>query len=383
MIDHLRVRRFKCLFDVEVDLAPFTVLVGPNDSGKSSLLDAIRFLSLTTERPVLSQSSTHYADSYRPLLEEWRGCWWQGKVDQPMQWEVRGRTETESFDYQLDLALAPVQVDDRLRIGETAHFDTSKRRVTGQTADATALQFQASILWDRESAPVARAIRSTPKYCLFPIDMRQPARLEPSPVLSPTGHNLAAVLDALVTGPRSDARAEIELALRAHVPTLAALALRTQNGADKQGPVKALEFVLAGSTPPVTIPAAHASDGALLLTAFLALAYGDTPEILLVEEPENGLHPSRLKVVVDLLRRIAAGEVGHRRRQVIITTHSPILLNFARPEEVRIVKRNGEGATEIHPLLGAPDVDKLLQEFAVGELWYLLGEEAILRGGPR
>ena len=62
---------------------------------------------------------------------------------------------------------------------------------------------------------------------------------------------------------------------------------------------KSLEFVLAGPGKPLTtIPCAHASDGAMLLTAYLALAYSEQPGMLLIEEPENGLHPSRLQAVV-------------------------------------------------------------------------------------
>ena len=120
----------------------------------------------------------------------------------------------------------------------------------------------------------------------------------------------------------------------------------------------------------------------MLLTAYLALAYGNTPEVLLIEEPENGLHPSRLKLVIDVLRKISTGEVGNRPRQVLVTTHSPILLNYAKPEEVRIFQRDQEGGTRVTPMTKVRDIDKLLQDFAVGELWYLLGEDALLKEQP-
>jgi predicted ATPase len=115
------------------------------------------------------------------------------------------------------------------------------------------------------------------------------------------------------------------------------------------------------------------------MTAFLALAYGNTAEIVFVEEPENGLHFSRLESVIDLLRKMTTGEVGNQPRQVIVTTHSPILLNFARPEEVRIFRR-GPGGTQVTPMAAVPNIGDLLKEFATGELWFLLGEEALTRG---
>ena len=44
MLSKLHVRNFKCLYDVTVDLDPFTILIGPNDSGKSSFVDAVQSL---------------------------------------------------------------------------------------------------------------------------------------------------------------------------------------------------------------------------------------------------------------------------------------------------------------------------------------------------
>jgi predicted ATPase len=202
--------------------------------------------------------------------------------------------------------------------------------------------------------------------------------LSPNPVLTPTGDNLATVVDAISAGPDRSAITDLERVLNAEIPTLRGISLKST-----QDSLKSLEFTLVGNGRPfVTIPAAQASDGALLLTAFLSLAYGNTPEILLIEEPENGLHPSRLKLVIDILRKISTGEVGNRPRQVLVTTHSPILLNYAKPEEVRIFQRDQDGGTRVTPMTKVPDIDKLLQEFAVGELWYLLGEDALLKEQP-
>lgn len=81
-----------------------------------------------------------------------------------------------------------------------------------------------------------------------------------------------------------------------------------------------------------------------------------------------------------MLRKLSTGEVGPRPRQVILTTHSPLLLNYTRPDEVRIVRRDPEEGTKVTPLTAVPDISKLLEEFGVGELWYLLGEDALVAG---
>jgi predicted ATPase len=225
---------------------------------------------------------------------------------------------------------------------------------------------------------IAESLASTTKYTLIPDALRRPAPPVADAVLNSTGDNLPAVLDSIASGPDRSAIVALEKSLGEAIPTVRGIALHAA-----QNFQKSLEFTLSGNGRPlVTIPAMMASEGALLITAFLALAYGNTPQILLIEEPENGLHPSRLKLVIDTLRKISTGEVGNRPRQVLVTSHSPLLLNYAKPEEIRIFRRDPEKGTQVTPMTKVKDLDKLLQEFAVGELWYLLGEEELLKEQP-
>src|SRR5262249_45235548 len=67
----------------------------------------------------------------------------------------------------------------------------------------------------------------------------------------------------------------------------------------------------------------NVSDGTMILLAFLTLAHMQAPpDVLAIEEPEYALHPYLLGEVVDLLRKLALGELGSRSVQVIIATHS-------------------------------------------------------------
>jgi predicted ATP-dependent endonuclease of OLD family len=88
-------------------------------------------------------------------------------------------------------------------------------------------------------------------------------------------------------------------------------------------------------------------------------------------------------LVIDILRKMSTGEVGNRKRQIIMTTHNPLLLNYAKPKEVRIFVRDPEMGTRVFPMSDVADIDRLLKEFALGELWYLLGEEKLLEAKPQ
>lgn len=393
MLTRLHVENFKCLRDVDIALGPFTVLIGPNDSGKSSILDALRLLGRTMREPL---ADIFHGD------DEWRHLVWKQTQAASFAIEVDLKNGLSENRYKLDLRArnafeehvggpdgGPPLV---LRLPGRARTCLSDH-VRGWLRELGSLSLvpdeEAGEVSEEDDEVLARlcsdhlhdllALAAAPRYRLNPEHLRRPAPTSRDAVLTPTGDNLAAVLDRLISGPDRTAIIRLEEALHKAIPTLRGIALPTVEGAPG---AKTLEFVLdtPNKAQPVTIPCAHASDGAMLLTAFLALAFSDEPGMILIEEPENGLHPSRLHEVFDMLRDISDGKVGNAPRQIIVTTHSPLLLNYARPEEVRIVQRDPERGTQVTPMSAVPDVDKLLEEFAAGELWYLLGERALVEG---
>ena len=81
-----------------------------------------------------------------------------------------------------------------------------------------------------------------------------------------------------------------------------------------------------------TIRAQQASDGAILFLGLLALIYSpEPPKLLLIEEPEKGVYPKRLEEVIRLIRRLQEAPSGRPAPQIIMTTHSPYLLDSFHP----------------------------------------------------
>jgi predicted ATPase len=119
---------------------------------------------------------------------------------------------------------------------------------------------------------------------------------------------------------------------------------------------------------------AQVSDGTMLLTAFLTLQYQDPPVTLLaIEEPERGLHPYLLEQLVAFLRRLARGEIGKAPIQVVLATHSPELLEYLEPQEVRFVERDpDDGSTVVKAIPSAdPDWARYFEEYrrSLREAW--------------
>jgi predicted ATPase len=123
------------------------------------------------------------------------------------------------------------------------------------------------------------------------------------------------------------------------------------------------------------LPAAQASDGLLLVLAYLALLYSpEPPRVLLIEEPENGIHPQRLKDVLKVLKELIRDQ---DRTQVLLTTHSPYVVDQFRPEEVTLCLKGADGAVTTHRLSESKTVREQMDIFQLGEIWTAEGDEAL------
>jgi len=98
--------------------------------------------------------------------------------------------------------------------------------------------------------------------------------------------------------------------------------------------------------------------------------------MLLIEEPENWVHHASLKDIVGTLKQLSKD----KGVQVILTTHSPYLLDHVDPEEVFVFFKDEEGAVRAKRLSDHPQVETLRKHFMTGELWTGFDEKDIVEG---
>lgn len=122
------------------------------------------------------------------------------------------------------------------------------------------------------------------------------------------------------------------------------------------------------------IPASNVSDGTLRLLAFLTAIYDvSQPGLICFEEPENGIHPWLLNKLMQLFKTVSTEGISGKPSQIIITTHSPVLLNYVEPEQIRAVELDDKGHTKISAL---PVETRRFQaamdayDGELGELWF-------------
>jgi predicted ATPase len=190
-----------------------------------------------------------------------------------------------------------------------------------------------------------------------PDAIRRPCELIPegrSLTVGEKGEGLPAIYEAILSRDRA-AFDEIEAGVRRHFPTVKGIWLPTSRDSKK-----ALGVTLNDGTK---VHADAMSEGLLYWLAFAVLPHVDPTAILLIEEPENGLHPSRISEVMAVLRAVST------RMQVILATHSPLVINELQPEEVTILTRDARTGTRATRMDRTTHFEQRQHVYALGELW--------------
>lgn len=323
MIASVSFRNFKALRGTGLVLAPFNLILGPNGSGKTSLIQAL--LRLRT----LSKLS---------LAEGPR------KPGGP----------------EIEFRFAPPHEAVSVRLG----------CVSDLVCDMLQVEPGGAPEWPAVKEEISH-IRS---YLFDHYAMAEPSLRRTGTELSSNGGNLAAVLAEMTARAPEDFAALVKELIRL-LPEFSGVEL-TESG---EGVVEMVLRLDDGS--PVT--ADNLSQGTLYLLAMLALCFEPKPpSVVCIEEIDRGIHPRMFREVRDLFYRLSYPEsAGLKRKavQVIATTHSPYLLDLfrAHPEEIVISQKHGREA-RFERLVDRADLEELLSEGSLGDMWY----SGILGGVP-
>ncbi len=186
------------------------------------------------------------------------------------------------------------------------------------------------------------------------------------------GSNLPAILDHILRTDRERFN-RIVSTMSAHVPGFVDISVLTPEASKRE-----LEFRIEKE---YKLHAAASSAGVRMILFFVTLAYlPQPPKVVLIEEPETGVHSKRLGEIVKLLRALTIGDYGNQKAQVVLSTHSPYLLDYVDPatDQVLVFRRSENGSRTVEPA----DVDglrKFLEDFMLGEIWFNRGEAGLVK----
>lgn len=360
MIESLRLQNFKGHRDTTVDLGRLTVLVGPNGSGKTSLLQALGVLrDIVDDAPVSVLSGNRAPKNL--LTRNHEG---------PIKLSAVGRIGGEPWHADLTVELSKADANDEPRWAMKADHDgegVAKKRSLVQLRSITQFQFDAA----RIAAPA------------YDEDAR--GRVEPD------GRNTATALNALLV--RNDGSfSAVQDALKRLVPTIERIFLLPARVSGKDAFTKRTvtselaQLELSGQRIVFDfkgapgVPAEHASEGTLVLLALLTALHANGPSgLILIDDIEHALHPT---AQIELVKHLRGLLDQMPELQIVATTHSPYILEGVDPSDVRVFYPRKDGSIVTKRLSDHPEAARVKGMLSSGELWsseseaWVLGEEA-------
>lgn len=410
MLKTIRTTNFKVIADSSnVPLRPLTVLIGRNASGKSSLVESLDWLgravdggaehatepfrrirdvinhwSLRSERAFSVSLSFDPQDTsagdeviYRVEVGSDDGGELPRIKEEEMKVKIRGdcvtviRTDGETRQHRVNVSFAepPSQRNSGRKL-KSAEDDSAQGWISTTDPDRLALS-SVDPVESAASTKLRRYLERAVFLRLNPSSIASfaPARSKASPrLLDEEGYRLAALLGEfddeaidilverlsfIISGARS---------LESHRPT---------NPADR----RYFTFVEGGGKRKkgMQIPAWVLSEGTRRITAIMAvLLHDDPPPLVCIEEVENGLDPWTVKL---LLNELAGA--SERGVQIVLTSHSPYLLNLLPLESIVVCDRTETGA-QFYPASDLKDLEAIRTRMETGDLYanrYLHGSK--------
>ncbi|MBC7540271.1 MAG: AAA family ATPase [Bacteriovorax sp.] len=363
MLQKVSIQNFKSLKDVTLELQKVNLLIGPNNSGKSNFLKALEFLKLLSlnEPPTTNyfQTITKIDDFFGKSKTSKMsfGCTLAEEEEYNMLISIEDG-KYEAFNGERYETLFGIHHSDANK-----HAFWSEDKVINNpprliTMDGFPIQYFFKDFFNNLSI-----------YKPDPNKLQNPFPILPNQsIVNSDASNLVAFLDIL-QGRYRDNFVAIENDLNKCIPEFSRIELDPVEITKDDDLFKIYRdktfkrLGLYDKNNKLTYWADELSEGTLYFLALLCIVHQpNPPKLLLLEEPEKGIHPRRIKEVIDFIFQL----VEDKDIQVIMTTHSERVLDEFEdiPEAVFIFDKDEEGATQVKNLLREviEPSDKLMEE---------------------
>lgn len=361
----ITIQGFKSITSIEkLRLNPINVVIGPNGSGKSNFIGVFSFLHAIREGRL--QDYVAKAGGADKILH------FGAKITKRLHIRLSFSDEVNQYEISLD----PTDLDELIPQTELVYFWNKTRYPNGPMGEGLPKVGKEAGISAQTSTRVASYVREhLDRWRLYHFHdtssnspMKKTADVNDNRYLRSDGSNLSAFLYYL----RQKHEASYSM-IRRTVQLVAPFFEDFQLEPQKLNQEKIrLEWKHKNSE--AYFDASSLSDGTLRFIALVTLFLQPEnyrPSVILVDEPELGLHPYAITMLSSLIKQVSI------KTQVIISTQSPVLLDHFQPEDVLVADRI-DGGTQFSRL----DPAKLalwLEDYSLGQLW----EKNELGGRPK
>ncbi len=390
MISLIEALNYRCLRYVRQELGPFHVLVGPNASGKTAFLDVVSFLSRLVSEG-LDKATDERAKNFLDMVWQHQGSRFELAVEaripddrrrlladqkyDTIRYEVALEVDADSSETFIaaekgclriskplgprqrllfpqlveppDTIITPLMAKDSRTVfnktpGGNDNYHADAHGKEGRWAPSFKLGRRKSTLGnlpeDESNFPVTTWFKQflsegVERFVLNSLEIRKASPPGQGTGFKPDGSNLPWVV-ADLEKKHCERLREWVSHLRTALPDIQAIGT-VERQDDRH---RYLKLVYAGG---LEVPSWMASDGTLRLLALTLPAYlHELRSVYLIEEPENGIHPCAVETMYQSLSSVYDS-------QILMATHSPVILSVAKPEHVLCFGKTEKGATDI------------------------------------
>ena len=358
MIKQVCIKNFKSLNDVSVDLESVTVLVGRSGTGKSNFFDGLKFL-----RDCVNSRNGEAASNNQGGWARIIPATANGPVDISFSVRFAGPGINDEYEYFLVFRQRPNSglqlTEEKLSLGRRLLFHRDAQKwvhappVVNPASPSSGALMLGAVTGVREISRAQSLLGNGLAFYAFPDEvllLPKSGASRPQTGLSEKGENFLEMLIAIDIDPQAwNHQQEMVAALRQLNPSIKSVEL-SMPGREKI----VVSHEVAGRLLPLEL--IYESEGLRRLLAHLIALY-QTPakQALFFEEPEKGIHPGALAVLAEEFKNCPNAGRG----QIVLTTHSPQLLDHFDPEQLRVVEIENY-FTKIGPI--APEQVETIRE---------------------
>lgn len=391
MIREIEIEGFKSLEKVRLKLGGLNLFVGANASGKSNFFDALRVLQgigygLTIDEILNGKPKSASSLAWEGIRGGSPRARFSGRQSRDIAFRARVKVkQCREFSYSIRIlpdhgtvAAESLELDTKLIFDRSSEGIRTNPygliRTNGRDLNAAATDIERpclQILDPDFDLVLGHEDQASLKACVHNLSDMQ--RIAPDPEIlrrygqllladrmGESGENFASLVKAILQD--QNARSAYVSWLKKLTPA------EVEDVSIAEGALGEPLFALKENGQISLAPVL--SDGTLRFAALTAAFFQpDMPDVITIEEIENGIHPSRLRLLVELLKTQAVGEGP----QVFATTHSPVVLAWLDESDFETTffcRRDEEtGASIIKPLSEIPHLVDLVKKQPLGELF--------------
>ena len=361
-----------------MDFSPVTILVGNNSSGKSSVLQALVFLKYCCER-----TTGEYLRERGGTAEDiaTRGL---AKIKKIMRFCVVFQGMQDTLEWEITFFIDKTNNKIRLRSegvtcgkeflllytspgGFRIRHDGKEDNLTSGEYSCSQISFLNEKNADSRLLAIKHFFRETePLDLLTPRDMRKSVRSK-GRTLGMSGEKLPALIQQLNIDEKKILKGE----LKSILPYLQDI-----KSVSKRAGWTHLELEEKFENRMINVSSIGVSDGTLRLLALFSLRFlKKTGGITLLDEIEDGISPQNIEAFLHHIRAYAQ----EQKQQILLTTHSTVLLDYAEPAEIRYMFRNKNGDIVCRRFDDLHDVKEKMSYLYPGEILLNYSDEELIR----